>query len=204
MKKILLWITFVVLICSCSMHPLGIADETWQKMTPEQQAEAYKKQADIDAKERAQKLAYQQQQEQEIANIKANPKYGEYVQCVVNNGKYQSFINEWDDIQSFSFDAIKDKTTSTTLTYYRNNDKFFKDTQNLYISFTGTQIKICKAENSFDNNCSIINATAPQYQRGVNINIDSGVIKGSVQCDMVYKNNKHHRNRGHSDIIINI
>lgn len=46
----------------------------------------------------------------------------------------KAFINDWNnDIQAFSFDAIKDKTTIATLTYYRNNDKFFSNTQKLYI-----------------------------------------------------------------------
>lgn len=82
MKKILLLIISSLLIASCSTHPFGISDETWQAMTPEQQA---------------QELAYKQQQEQEIANIKANPKYGQYIQCVIRKGKYQAFINNWDD-----------------------------------------------------------------------------------------------------------
>ncbi|MXC12706.1 hypothetical protein FNK08_07430 [Francisella tularensis] len=47
-----------LLVSSCTIHPLGIPDETWQKMTPQQQADAYQKQADIDAKQRAQELAY--------------------------------------------------------------------------------------------------------------------------------------------------
>ncbi|ALK94008.1 hypothetical protein [Francisella tularensis] len=46
-----------LLVSSCTIHPLGISDETWQKMTPQQQADAYQKQADIDAKQRAQELA---------------------------------------------------------------------------------------------------------------------------------------------------
>ncbi|MFV9925228.1 MAG: hypothetical protein AB8U93_06355 [Francisella endosymbiont of Hyalomma scupense] len=46
----------------------------------------------------------------------------------------KAFINDWNnDIQAFSFDAIKYKTTIATLTYYRNNDKFFSNTQKLYI-----------------------------------------------------------------------
>ncbi|KIP31428.1 hypothetical protein CH66_1155 [Francisella tularensis subsp. holarctica] len=47
-----------LLVSSCTIHPLGIPDETWQKMTPQQQADAYQKQADIYAKQRAQELAY--------------------------------------------------------------------------------------------------------------------------------------------------
>lgn len=60
-------------------------------MTPQQQAEAYQKQVDIDSKQRAQELAYKQQQAQQIADIKINPRYGEYIQCVIDSdsGKYQ-------------------------------------------------------------------------------------------------------------------
>ncbi|ABK88978.1 hypothetical protein IBE20_04365 [Francisella tularensis subsp. novicida] len=204
MKKILILMIASLLVSSCTIHPLGIPDETWQKMTPQQQADAYQKQADIDAKQRAQELAYKQQQEQQIADIKANPRYGEYIQCVIDNGKYQAFINDWNnDIQAFSFDAIKDKTTTATLTYYRNNDKFFKNSQKLYISFTGTQIKVCKAENSFSDDCSVITATLPQYQKGVKVMISSGIIKAYAQCDMIYNHHNTH-STANSNIIINI
>lgn len=202
MKKIFLWTLCAVLISSCAMHPLGISDETWQKMTPEQQANAYEKQANIDAKERAQQLAHKQKQEQEIAAIKANPRYGEYIQCVLNNAKYKEF-GSWLSMESLNIDAIKDKTTETTATYYRNNDHFFKTTKKLYVSMTGTRIKVCDGKDSFSN-CSIINSTMPQYQKGRHIKINSGVIKGTAQCDMVYDSNNHHSNNGSSDIIINI
>ncbi|MFV9931525.1 MAG: hypothetical protein AB8V03_03900 [Francisella endosymbiont of Hyalomma asiaticum] len=91
----------------------------------------------------------------------------------------KAFINDWNnDIQAFSFDAIKDKTTIATLNYYRNNDKFFSNTQKaLYISFTETQIKICKTENAFSDGCSIITATLPQYKKGIKVKISSWIIK---------------------------
>lgn len=203
MKKISLLIVSSLLIASCSTHPLGISDETWQAMTPEQQAQAYQKQADINAKQQAQELAYKQQQEQEIANIKANPKYGQYIQCVISKGKYQAFINNWDDIQAFSFDAIKGKTTTASLTYYQNNNKFFNENQQLYISFTGTQIKICKDQNAFSDDCSVITATMPQYAKGTKIKIDSGILKGTARCDMVHNDNNRSKN-GNANIIINV
>ncbi|WP_277394965.1 hypothetical protein [Francisella tularensis] len=65
------------------------------------------------------RINYKQHQEQQIADIKANPRYGEYIQCVIDSGKYQTFINDWNnDIQAFSFDTIKDKTTTATLTVF--------------------------------------------------------------------------------------
>ncbi|QIW09191.1 hypothetical protein [Francisella sp. LA112445] len=202
MKKILLLVISTLLITSCSTHPLGISDETWQNMTPEQQADAYQKQADIDAKQHAQELAYQHQQQQEIANIKAHPEYGQYIQCVIRKGQYQAFINNWNDIQAFSFDAIKGKTTTANLTYYQNNNKFFNENQQLYISFTGTQIKICKDQNAFSDDCSVITATMPQYAKGARVKITSGIIKGTARCDMVYDNNRSQG--GSPNIIINV
>lgn len=125
-----------------------------KKLLCSNRPEAYQKQADIDAKQRAQELAHKPTTGATNSDIKANPRYGEYIQCVIDSGKYQAFINDWNnDIQAFSFDVIKDKTTTTTLTYYRNNDKFFSNTKKLYISFTGTQIKICKTENAFSDGC---------------------------------------------------
>lgn len=204
MKKILLLILCSLLIASCSTHPLGISDETWKNMTPEQQAQAYQKQADITAKQQAQELAYQQQQQQEIANIKANPAYGQYIQCVIRKGKYQAFINDWNDIQAFSFNAIQGKTTTANLTYYQNNNKFFNENQELYISLEGTQIKICKDQNAFSNDCSVITATMPQYRRGARVKITSGIIEGTARCDMVYGNSGSSNGNGNANIIINV
>ena len=73
-----------------------------KKMTPQQQAEAYQKQADIDAKQRAQELAYKPTTGATNVDIKTNQRYGEYIQCVIDSGKYQAFINDWNnDIQAY-------------------------------------------------------------------------------------------------------
>lgn len=204
MKKYIFTIMLVTLATSCAMHPLGISDDTWNKMTPEQQAEAYKKQADIDAKQRAEELAYQREQEQEIANIKADPKYGQYIQCVMQNGQYEAFINDWDHtIRNFSFDAIRNKTTTSTLVSYQNNNEFLRSTDTIHISFNGAEIKLCKTENGFGDDCSTITATLPQYQRGIKYKLDSGIIKGTVQCNMIYKGRKHHSRNNGGNIVIN-
>lgn len=107
-------------------------------------------------------------------------------------------------IQAFSFNAIKGKTTTANLTYYQNNNKFFNENQELYISFTGTQIKICKDQNAFSDDCSIITATMPQYAKGTKVKITSGIMQGTARCDMVYTNNGSRNGNGNANIIINV
>ncbi|MDE4984282.1 hypothetical protein NAI39_09660, partial [Francisella tularensis subsp. holarctica] len=72
----------------------------------------------------------------------------------------------------------------------------------LYISFTGTQIKVCKAENSFSDDCAVITANLPQYQKGVKAMISSGIIKAYSQCDMIYNHHNTHSTANSFIIII--
>ena len=204
-KKVLLMIG-CLLLASCAMHPLGIADDTWQAMTPEQQAQAYQKQADIDAKERASQQAQAAAEKQQIAEIKANSKYGQYIQCTVENTKYNDFIDGSNTTQPFSFNAINGKTLGTNITYYRNGDEFFKEHKHLYVSFDGQQIKLCNSNDEFNNKCSTLNATSKQYSKGVKLKFSGALLSGHAKCDMVYNNNhKHHRrNDNGNNIVINL
>lgn len=199
---------FVVLLCYCVVgcvtHPLGIADETWNKMTPEQQANAYKQQSQIDAKAKATKLAAEQQEKKEIAKIKANPKYGQYIQCTVDDAKYHDFIDGVNVVQPFSFDAITDKTENVKVSYYRNGNKFFDEHKNLYVFFDGQQIKLCESNNSLNDKCSLLNATSTQYQKGIKLKFSGDILSGYARCDMVYHGRRHHSNRHGNNIVINI
>ena len=195
-------------LASCVMHPLGIADDTWQAMTPEQQAQAYQKQADIDAKQKADELAKEHARQKEIADIKANPKYDQFVQCIVTNAQYVDFANNLNPIETFSFDAINGYNLNANIKYYRNGDKFFKNQKKLSVQFDGRQIKLCDLDNPYSGKCATLNANAKQYQRGINIPFDDtlGMLKGNAKCDMVYNNNhKHHRrNDNGNNIVINL
>ena len=186
------------------MHPLSIDDDTWQKMTPEQQANAYEKQSEIDAKEKADEKARIAAEKEQIATIKAHPKYGQYIQCVVSQGQYNNFMNDFSPVDKFSFDAIEGKTLDKTIVYYRNGNKIFEDKKSLAISFDGQQISICDASNSFDKPCSTLNATSSQYYKGVSLNIDNGILKGKIKCDMVFHEHNHFNNSSGNNIIINI
>ena len=202
-KKISLIIGCVIL-ASCAMHPLGIADDTWQAMTPEQQAQAYQKQADIDAKERASQQAQAAAEKQQIAEIKANPKYGQYIQCIVEGAKYNGFIDGSNTVQPFNFDAISNKTLNTNITYYRNGDKFFEEHKQLFVSFDGQQITLCDSDNQFNNKCSTLNATSSQYRKGIKLNFNGSILNGSAKCDMVYHNNHRRQNDSGNNIVINL
>ncbi|BCD91959.1 hypothetical protein fh0823_20980 [Francisella halioticida] len=49
-----------------------------------------------------------------------------------------------------------------------------------------SQIKICKDQDAFSYDCSVIIATMPQYKKGARVKITAGIIKGTARCNMVY------------------
>jgi len=203
-KKIAL-IMSCVLLASCAMHPLGIDDATWQKMTPTQQADAYQKQAEISAKQQAAEQAQAAAQQRKIQDIKNNPKYGQYVQCVFSDGKYNDNFNSFNPVENFNIDALEGETTNKSITYYQNGNKFFANNVELSVSFDGQQISICDTNNEFNKPCSNINATSSEYRRGVSRNIDNGILKGKIRCNMVFHGHRHSDNsNGGNNIVINI
>ena len=74
MKKYIL-IPLILIISGCASHPLRIDDKTWQSMSSEQKLEATKKQADINASERAERARHEaerrKRQDAEDAKLRA-------------------------------------------------------------------------------------------------------------------------------------
>lgn len=176
-------------LTACAMHPLGIDDDTWKSMSPEQQAQAYQQQEEIYAKQQAEREAREAQQQAEISHIKNDPQYGQYVQCTLTSVQYQDY-RDWYKAQPFGFDAIKGKTLKTEINYYRKNDDRYTRNQMLYVSFDGQSIRLCDNQSTNYANCATIIATSRQYARGVKQTVDSNILKGVANCDMVGANQK--------------
>lgn len=176
-------------LSACAMHPLGIDDDTWKSMTPEQQAQAYQQQEEIYAKQQAEREAREAKQQAEINHIKQNPQYGEYVQCTMTHVQYKDY-RDWHKAEPFGFDAIKGQTLKTEINYYRNNDDRYTLNQSLYVKFDGQSIRLCDNSTSSYANCATIIGTSRQYARGIKQTIDSKLFKGVATCDMVQSNEK--------------
>ncbi|EKF9985861.1 hypothetical protein O1D80_003343 [Vibrio cholerae] len=94
LKPYLSSVVYALLLSACASYPLGMSEAQWLALTPEQQYDAQLKQAELDRQREARRLAEQQAREQALKEQQAqlelareNAKYGERVQCVLQNSE---------------------------------------------------------------------------------------------------------------------
>ncbi len=83
LKPYLSSVVCALLLTACTSYPLGMSEEQWLALTPEQQYDAQLKQAELDRQREARRLAEQQAREQALKEQQAqlelareNAKYG--------------------------------------------------------------------------------------------------------------------------------
>ncbi|MBN2865050.1 MAG: hypothetical protein JXK16_03515 [Thiotrichales bacterium] len=101
MVKHLLIVLFVLTLTACaSPYPMGMSEEQWQKLTPNERQSLLLKQQEYDeqqrlqrqqaqAKQRELELALQIQEEQRLAQLYANPIEGNVVMINLLSGEYR-------------------------------------------------------------------------------------------------------------------
>lgn len=101
LKPYLCSVVCALLLTACISYPLGMSEAQWLALTPEQQYDAQLKQAELDRQREARRLAEQQAREQALKEQQAqlelareNAKYGERVQCVLQNSELY-FNKKW-------------------------------------------------------------------------------------------------------------
>ncbi|MGL6355733.1 hypothetical protein ACSZMT_18810 [Aeromonas veronii] len=94
LKPYLICVPCALLLTACASYPLGMSEAQWLALSPEQQYDAQLKQAELDRQREARRLAEQQAREQALKEQQAqlelareNAKYGERVQCVLQNSE---------------------------------------------------------------------------------------------------------------------
>ncbi|ELL1563293.1 TPA: hypothetical protein PX804_001238 [Vibrio cholerae] len=94
LKPYLSSVVYALLLSACASYPLGMSEAQWLALTPEQQYDAQLKQAELDRQREARRLAEQQAREQALKEqqaqlelVRENAKYGERVQCVLQNSE---------------------------------------------------------------------------------------------------------------------
>ena len=101
MVKHLLIVLFVLTLTACaSPYPMGMSEEQWQKLSPNERQSLLLKQQEYDeqqrlqrqqaqAKQRELELALQMQEEQRLAQLYANPIEGNVVMINLLSGEYR-------------------------------------------------------------------------------------------------------------------
>ncbi len=112
----------VILLAGCATgHPLEIADADWERMSTEQRAEAYRKQADLDALEaerraeeaRAAREAQRRHRER-LEQRRLNARFGDMLQCVLEDARVDLW-GDWVDAEPLAFTLVRGETRAVAL-----------------------------------------------------------------------------------------
>ncbi|BBO18852.1 conserved hypothetical protein [Candidatus Brocadia pituitae] len=112
-----LLILFVIFEGCATRYPLGLKEEQWQALSPQQQAEYTTKQYQIDEERRKRQEEYRQQKEREaveatrvekdrILQLYRNARYGDIIQVNISGGSI-AFIGERKGYEPLSFDLVR-------------------------------------------------------------------------------------------------
>lgn len=197
---VLLTLTLGLIACG-PYHPMGISDEEWQTLTPAERMQARELQAEVDkarAAERAEKARIRAEQEAReqalIDERRANPKYGERVQCVLTAGQ-SKLSSKWRVIESVAVDLVVGEKQEFDVRHLRDGRTRYSRIG--YASFDGQRVNMCLHSNSIptSNQCASLVATTRQFDRGISQNISSkDFVRGKMRCDLVLPEPKRRYN----------
>ena len=151
-QKRLLFLLFLVLFFEgcATRYPLGLKEEQWQALSPQQQVEYTTKQYQIDEERRKRQEEYGRQKEREEAEairlekerllqLYRNARYGDIIQVNISDGSI-AFIGERKDYEPLSLDLVRGErkmipfyhhgkhiTHSTAIWVAYNNNAFYFD-----------------------------------------------------------------------------
>lgn len=198
-RSLLLLVMAAGLVACGPYHPLGISDDEWQTLSSEQRMQARSKQVEIDkakAAERAEKarLRAEEQARQDalVAERRANPQFGERVQCVLSSAEAK-ISSKWREIEPIALDLVVGETVAFQAQHLRDGRTRYS--RNGYASFDGQRVSLCRHENSSvqSSQCAGLLATSRQFDKGVSQKIDSpDFVRGQLRCDLVTPRDARH------------
>ena len=115
---LLLLLVSLVLFEGCATRfPLGLKEEQWQALSPQQQAEYTARQYQIDEEQRKRQEEYERQKEREVAEavrlekerilqLYRNARYGDIIQVNISGGSI-AFIGKRESYEPLSFDLVR-------------------------------------------------------------------------------------------------
>ncbi|TVP88206.1 MAG: hypothetical protein EA348_11290 [Pseudomonadaceae bacterium] len=167
-----------------SSYPLGLSEEEWVRLSPEQQLDARSRQAEIDQAERARRAeaarlaAEQQRLEQQAREERLrNAAPGDLVQCVLDDAEGY-FAGDWRTASPVGFSLVLGYREVIAVA---EQDRSSRQVL-AHASFDGAQIELCRPHR---NECARLAATQNQLQRGVSRHVQlDRVLRGRLYCDM--------------------
>jgi predicted small lipoprotein YifL len=182
-KRVLLVLLLGSLSACAARYPLGIPEEQWVLLTPQQQLDARSQQAALDQASQARREAEARAREAEAIKEAAeldqrrrDAGYGERVQCILESA--EGYIRgRWEPVRPLAMDLVSGYPIELTLSDTRNRYQ-----QSMYAGFDGQVVRLCRST----NNCVEMAATRQQLQRGISQYLEQDrLLRGTLYCDLV-------------------
>ena len=180
------------LLCACSTHPLGMDDEEWQQLSPEQRLQAREKQSELDrlaeqrrVAEAAARRDEAQRQMVELDVRRREARYGERLQCVLQPA--QAWFNrEWRPVEPLALDLVVGHEQMLTLRETERRTLHYSS--RVHARFDGQQLTLCQHAHDQRNPgiCVRELGTMVDYQRGVRRTVLADqFLRGQLRCNLV-------------------
>ncbi len=163
--------SLTLMLAACQSNPLGMSDEEWARLTPEQQMQARMKQADIRkasaerrAEARRQKAMLAAEERRRIERIYASARFGDILECVVEGG-LADFRPGWRGYDPAPFTLVRGETKSVPLRERgKGNRKFWT-----HLSADGLEVSVCarSGRGSRSRYCTTVSARSNDYSFGI-------------------------------------
>ncbi|WNO61344.1 hypothetical protein [Rheinheimera sp. MMS21-TC3] len=177
---ILLLLLTLALVSGCANNPLGMSDDEWHLLTPEQQFEARKIQDERDEAARVRRAEQQAQEaaaQAKLIELRRTAPYGDVIQCSITQAKGLFAKNEWHPLLPISIE-MHHSEAARKLDLMRQDQTSSNIT--LKLEFDGLNVKVCRSNN---RDCDVMAGTAAQFKRGISRHIKvKNAVDGTLFC----------------------
>jgi len=170
----------VTLLVGCSFNPLGMSDAEWESLTPTQQFEARKIQAERDEAARvryAEQEAKAATEQAQLAELRRNAPFGDVVQCTITDAKGYFYKDKWRPAQPVSVEMYRNDPVHSVSLVRQDSSRSSTD---LSMSFDGLNVKACRGHSG---DCDVLAGTETQFRRGISRRIHvKKTVEGTLFC----------------------
>lgn len=189
------------LLAGCgSGYPLGMSEQQWQRLGPEQQNTAIRQQAAYDreataeqARARERQRLREEEAERRIDAAYANARHGDIVECLLEGG-IADFHPGWRSFESKGFALVRGEKKQVTLRRVSGSrtTRFWAALQE-----EDGELLICRTEPSrySSRDCAKVVALTRDFRRGLSrtINVEGILKRTTLRCGLAGGSARHRR-----------